>query len=301
MQIRRIQSIRALAVMIAAIAWCLMSTSAHAATIMYVTNYSANTVTQFSETGVSSAFITSGQGLSNPSGIVRDTGGNFYISNNTGSVRKYAPAGGFGTGLSTGGLSSPSGLALSPSGELYAGEGLADEVSKIHLTTGVVTSFAATGSISAPYGLAFDTAGNLYVACSGTNLVKKITPGGGVSNFGTGYNGPAGLAFDTGGNLYVSNIGSNLIRKILPDGTSSTFVSTGMNGPRGLAFDPAGNLYVANYSGNTISKYTTGGVFSTFANTGLTNPAFIVMVPEPASLGLLSIGGLALLRRRRGR
>jgi hypothetical protein len=74
-----------------------------------------------------------------------------------------------------------------------------------------------------------------------------------------------------------------------------------LNDPQGLAFDSVGDLFVATSVGN-IYEFTPGGAETTFA-TGLTIPTFLafgpVPVPEPSALGLLAVGAIALLVRRR--
>jgi hypothetical protein len=71
-----------------------------------------------------------------------------------------------------------------------------------------------------------------------------------------------------------------------------------------LAFDSGGNLYVAD-AGSTgigdgrILKFDSNGNMSVFAS-GLDGPtAIAIYVPEPASMTILALGGLALLGRRR--
>ncbi len=75
-----------------------------------------------------------------------------------------------------------------------------------------------------------DAAGNLYVADNGNDVIRKITPLGGVTTIaGTGapgsINGPNllatfvdihGIAVDAAGNVYVTE-GYSKIRKIVPE------------------------------------------------------------------------------------
>jgi DNA-binding beta-propeller fold protein YncE len=155
------------------------------------------------------------------------------------------------------------------------------------------------------------------VANNSNNTIEKYTTGGVGSVFATGtngLNGPTGLAFDSSGNLFVANFNSNTIDEITPGGVSSVFATAGLSGPAGLAFDSAGNLYAANFNTSKIEKYTPGGAPSLFASTGrpqflaFTNDSGVPLplanqLPEPSSLCVMALGGIALFRRprRRGR
>jgi hypothetical protein len=72
--------------------------------------------------------------------------------------------------------------------------------------------------------------------------------------------------------------------------------------PWGLTFGSDQNLYVSSFGTNSVLKYdgTTGGSLGTFASTNLSEPTFLTftperaVVPEPSSLVLLALGGLAI-------
>src|SRR6185503_13149299 len=99
-----------------------------------------------------------------------------------GTILKISPAGvvsTFASGFAPGALS---GLALSPSGDLYAANNVTCVISKI-AADGTVTVFAS--GLSSPTDILFDSAGNLLVANAGDGTIKKITSGGAVTTFAT--------------------------------------------------------------------------------------------------------------------
>lgn len=101
--------------------------------------------------------------------------------------------------------------------------------------------------------------GNLYVGCYGAFFqpnkgIFKITPGGQVTQFATGFVNIIGMVFDKAGGLYVLenwtgagffNPGSGDIIRIDPNGSRKTVV-TGLMFPTAITMGPDNNLYVSN-------------------------------------------------------
>ena len=153
---------------------------------------------------------------------------------------------------------------------------------------------------------------DLYVSSYADSAITRIDLASGQS---AGYfvqPGSGGLddaqAFEWGpdGDLYVVSNNTNQVLKF--DGSTGDFISvfisagTGLAGPRGLAFGPDGDLYVSSGTTNEILRYdgATGTALGVFAS-GLGSPWYLEFspVPEPATLSLLAIGGLVMLRRQR--
>jgi len=176
-------------------------------------------------------------------GIAVDPAGDVYVSDNGSmTIRKISALGtvttiagtpflaGYQDGIGkTAEFSSPKGLALDSSGNLFVADSLNYVVRKV-TPGGAVTTFAGNGSagssdgipgqFSVIYGLAIDQAGNVYVADYGNATIRKITPGGNVVTLaGTtgvlGHVDGAGaaaefgflsqLASDGAGNLYATD------------------------------------------------------------------------------------------------
>ena len=206
--------------------------------------------------------------FANPSGIVLNKAGNFYVTDSGNQlIREVTPTGTVTTLAGTVGL------------------------------TGTLDGTGISASFTTPQGPAIDSAGNLYVADYNASTIRKITPAGVVTTFagtantpgstdGTGtaarFYRPAGIAIDAGGNLYVADSGNNTIRKVTPAGVVSTVAgSAGTFGhtntdststipalfynPRAVAVDASGTIYVADTNNNTIRKVTSAGVVTTLA------------------------------------
>jgi len=143
-----------------------------------------------------------------------------------------------------------SGLAFSPSGELYVSSRAEGIVYRI-ASDGTASVFAEGLGIAT--GIAFDPSGDLYVGDrSGTLFKIRIDATGKPGEtfvFATLEPSIAAyhLAFDSKGTLYVTGpttSSSQSIHAIDPAGHTTTFYS-GLGRAQGLAFDAEDNLYVA--------------------------------------------------------
>lgn len=131
--------------------------------------------------------------------------------------------------------------------------------------------------------LSIDERGNVYASdfAGGGTSVLKITRGGEVSVYATGFNGAAGSAFDSQGNLFVANFNSNEISKVTPNGAVSTFAS-GFLGPVGVVVDDRDNVFVTNAGvgrtpGYKINKIRPNGTVSTFVDFATVDPSFLAL------------------------
>lgn len=146
--------------------------------------------------------------------------------------------------------------------DLYAIEANHGELDKIS-TNGTVTRIV---DVSATYGHIVPTVhafrnGNFYLgnldtfpAPHGGSSVYKVTPGGQISIYATGFNMILGIAFDKAGGLYVlemttnspfPNPGSGDIVRIDPSGTRQV-ITTGLTFPTGMTLCQDGKIYVSN-------------------------------------------------------
>jgi sugar lactone lactonase YvrE len=289
------------------------ATVAQAQTI-YVSNFPADNhgyIAKFTMSGASAGEIDLGPGCQ-AFGVAVDSTGNLYVADThlytimgvqhfDNLIEKFTPTGARSTfaTLTVG----ANDLAFDPSGNLYAS--CFTSIEKF-TPSGIASTFASGLAAPGPNGLACDSSGNLYACMTASKTIQKFAPDGGSSTFAnTGTYGPGGLGFDSAGYLYAGIGGATpiqeCIEKYAPDGAGTTLATGFPGAAQGLAVDPTGNVFVA-VNNNTIEKFGPDGAETIFATAGLNNPLFIAIdpTPEPGTLLVLALGGLALLRRKAG-
>jgi sugar lactone lactonase YvrE len=242
-----------------------------------------------------------GSEFSSPSGMVLDAQGNMYISDSFNNrIRKIGTDGTVSTiaGNGTAGyvdgpaaqaeFYAPQGLAVDAQGDVFVADYGNNVIRKI-TSAGTVSTYAGNGvaafvdgnaskvaAFNGPAGIAFDQKGNLFVADRNNNMIRKITPTGGVSLFAgvltSGYtnltvdsatgvwgafNSPNGIVVDAKGNIFVADLGNNAIRQITPAGVITTVAGgpgqTALVGyPAALSVDATGNIFISDESGRII-------------------------------------------------
>jgi len=209
--------------------------------------------------------------LTLPAGVATDASGNVYVCdlwnnrirevNTSGIISTFA---GNGTGSYSGDggpataatLSSPYGVAVDASGNIYIADYNNNRIRKVN-TSGIISTFAGNGTagysgdggaataatISSPFDVAVDASGNVYFSDTGNDVIRKVNTSGIIStiagNGTTGFSGDGGLA-----------------------------TAAELNFPRGVAVDASGNVYIADASNNRIRKVNTSGIISTIAGNG---------------------------------
>lgn len=199
----------------------------------------------------------------------------------------------------------PSGIEISPDGNLMVGDRLNHKL-RIVTMTGTASTYSGDdagstdGNISIatynmPNEVAYDKNGNLYLTDLVNNKIRIITTDGTVSTFaGNGSPGfvngpgasaqfavPVGVVVDNNLNVFVTEFDNHTIRKISPTGNVSTFAGNGSPGfvnstgtdarfnmPTGIDVDSEGNLYVADLFNHRIRKISPSAVVTTVAGSG---------------------------------
>ena len=146
------------------------------------------------------------------------------------------------------GLSSPSGVAVDATGNVWVTNAANNSVTELS-HNGTVLSGAngfTAGSLNSPSAIAIDTAGNAWITNAGNNTLTELTSTGanasGSPFTGGGLNVPASIAFDGQGNSWIANSGANSVSEFSPTGTAlsgaSGYTSTGASTPIGVALNP---------------------------------------------------------------
>ena len=189
-----------------------------------------------------------------------------------------------------------------------------------------IGSFASTDS--AMNGLVFNSTGTLYAASGDTNKIFTLNTSTGAATTltgttGAGVDASGDLAFnpDIGGNLYESDTSGDLVKITLPPpqvsgavvGSFDLSPSSLNEDMYGMATGTDGVLYGTDKTSIYTINTSTGKAtyLSTFSDPthnfckneayafGATAPFPSNPVPEPTTLGLMAIGGMMLLAKRR--
>jgi sugar lactone lactonase YvrE len=257
----------------------------------------------------------SANSLKFPRGVAVDSAGNVYISeslNNrvlvytrgsTTAFRVYGQLGNFTSNIANNGgasansLSSPQGVTVDSTGNLYIAD--AFNVRVLVYAPGSTTAFRVYGGISArfnqPFGVAVDSASNVYISDWGNNRVLVYASGsttafrvyGQLGSFasGTANNGgisasslssPEGVAVDSAGNVYVVDQFNNRVLMYVSGSTTAFRVygqlgnftsgtandggisANSLSSPEGVAVDSSGNLYIVDSGNNRVLVHAPG-------------------------------------------
>ncbi len=236
------------------------------------TSGNISTIAGLGPTAVGDGAAASSSSLNGPLGAAVDSSGNVYIADTAGhrirrvdaSTSNISTFAGTGTAGNTGDgaaatsalLSSPSGVAVDASGNVYIADSGNNRVRRVD-TSGNIAAFAGTGTagntgdgaaatsatLDTPIGVAVDASGNVYIADTDNRRVRRVDTSGNIAAFaGTGTAGNTG------------------------DGGAAT--SATLTGPRGVAADASGNVYIADTSHHRVRRVNTSGNIAAFAGTG---------------------------------
>ena len=209
--------------------------------------------------------------LTSPAGIVVDSQGNIYVTDNaTHRIRK---------------IDNERNIISTIAGNGNAGYSGDDAP-------------ASNATINSPFGMAIDIDDNLYFADTGNHRIRKIDLETGlittVAGFGSpgfegdggdaldaAFNAPHGVDVDRYGNIYIADTYNNRIRRVAArSGIIRTIAGIGIAGsggdhglaieadlaqPRDVAVDDIGKVYIADTGNHLIRVVDVNGIISTLA------------------------------------
>jgi DNA-binding beta-propeller fold protein YncE len=189
-------------------------------------------------------------------------------------------------GAGSGQYSSPWGVAVDRSGQVFIADSGNHRVQRTNGFTNAMTDLAgkflgefgregkAPGELNFPTDVAVDAAGLLYVVDSGNSRVQKLTqegrlmaswgkPGDGPEQFDE----PLGIALGPDGSVYVTDSKNHRVQKLDAEGrfvarwgeagsAPGQFLS-----PAGIAVDTAGRVYVVDRGNDRVQVFDGAGRF----------------------------------------
>jgi len=197
------------------------------------------------------------------------------------------------------GMSSPLGVAVGPSGEIYVTDGNA--VLRFASQGAVPTTWTAgaQGTFNRPYGLAI-TSDGLFVGDSGNRRIQKVGLNGAPVALSTAYTTPSftypmGIGVGPDGDLHVADINGRIWRIDAVSGA----VALGGEGllagqftyPIGVAFQQD-NVLVADYQANKMVKFDLGvGSLSSWGSIGSDPGMFL----NPTDIKVMANGNICVV------
>ena len=145
-----------------------------------------------------------------------------------------------------GGLSTPKGLAVDFSGNVWianSGNNSVTELSNTGAALSGPTGFTA-GAMNAPVAVAIDLSNNVWVANSGNSTVTELNNAGTTGHVftGGGLSVPRSIAIDTFNNVWIANYGNSSVTQLSNSGAAVSgplgYTGGGIAQPTAIAISP---------------------------------------------------------------
>lgn len=172
----------------------------------------------------------------------------------------------------------------------------------INTSTGAAT-LVGSHNLNDVFGLGADGAGNLYSQDTQGNFYSMNKVNGVATLIGNNGLYTGGLDWDgTNGRMILSIAGGSgeTYSVNLATGAATQLAAPGWINDNDITYDPGtGGYFAMDWSGN-VYQYDSAFNRTTLGGFGSVTAA-IEIVPEPATLAVLGLGALAMIRRRRNR
>ena len=277
-----------------------------------VAGFSSDNVIRFDLSDGSSQELIQLQAGSDPRGIAVDTEENIYVGLRSLSqnVKRFTSAGvfvddftsstgGFGIGL----------MDFHESGDLFVARNISsgDYVYRYDTSGNLIDSLNMS-NLTNVVGVMVNGQ-DLYSAAyfSGTTVQYNLAENpvtGEVIIPGTNLDSPIGMTIGHNGNLFIACNGNGLIQEFNSQTNAfvGTFVDVTTFGASSALWDLHFDEITGHYfftAGNALYEMdATADYVDVYTDARLSTAYGFAIVPEPATLGVLIMGGLALLRRR---
>jgi streptogramin lyase len=229
-----------------------------------------------------------GGGLSSPTGVALDSGGNVWVANNAKAASLFSPLGKpvFASGITGSGLNASFGIAVDSANHAWIpnepGSGAGGNSITLLDSTGATLSGAngyTSGGLDYPIAVAIDTDGSAWIVDYGNSHLTHLSSSGQALSGASGYSSsqlafPVSVALDGSHNAWVPNQSGTTVTRVSADGSQFTSYDC-CSAPSNLAIDRSGNVWVANFYASTLSEISANGTVlanGTIGGGGLDHP-----------------------------
>jgi streptogramin lyase len=229
---------------------------------------------------------TQSLGLQLPVALAVDASGNAWVADVNSGVIQVSPTGNAVGTYDANGLDGATGIAIDPTGDVWAGASGGPAIVEISSTGNYLSGaggYTGGGLVQAD-GIAIDATGNAWIAnqaLTGDGSLIEISgaPSAPVYTAYTtgGIDAPIGVAFDDSGNVWVTSSGNktgtvNNVSVFDHSGatytpyTGSPYTGGSLAIPYGIALNHAGKAWVGNAGNSSVTELINPGSGLSYAN-----------------------------------
>ena len=163
-----------------------------------------------------------------------------------------------------GGFSSPFGVAVDGTGDVFVADAGYSAVREIVAVDGIIPASPTirtwSNGFNYPTGVAVDSSGNVFVADESNNNVQEMLAVNGsipdsptIRTLGSGFSSPSSVAVDASGNVFVGDTSNHSVKEMLaingsiPTSPTIRTLGSGFTLPYGVVVDGSGNVFVCDY------------------------------------------------------